>query len=103
MQILNDTVYNPEMNMKGQGAPESVVNARPGLDIGAASTWGNAVIDYDKAELEKAAALLLKDYDKLKDSAGYQYDLANVLEQVLSNTAQEYQKKMADAFREGER
>ena len=60
MQILNDTVYNPEMNMKGQGAPESVVNARPGLDIGAASTWGNAVIDYDKAELEKAAALLLK-------------------------------------------
>lgn len=46
-------------------------------------------------------ALLLKDYDKLKDSAGYQYDLANVLEQVLSNTAQEYQKKMADAFREG--
>ena len=90
MQILNDTVYNPELNMKGQGAPESVVNARPGLDIGAASTWGNAVIDYDKAELEKAAALLLKGYDKLKDSAGYQYDLANVLEQVLSNTAQEY-------------
>lgn len=102
MQILNDTVYNPELNMKGQGAPESVVNARPGLDIGAASTWGNAVIDYDKAELEKAAALLLKDYDKLKDSAGYQYDLANVLEQVLSNTAQEYQKKMANAFREGD-
>lgn len=102
MQILNETVYNPALNMKGQGAPESVVNARPGLDIGAASTWGNAVIDYDKAELERAAALLLEDYDKLKDSAGYQYDLANVLEQVLSNTAQEYQKKMADAFREGD-
>lgn len=100
MQILNETVYNPALNMKGQGAPESVVNARPKLDIGAASTWGNAVIDYDKTELEKAAALLLKDYDKLKDSAGYQYDLANVLEQILSNTAQEYQKKMANAFRE---
>lgn len=100
MQILNDTVYNPALNMKGQGAPESVVNARPKLDIGAASTWGNAVIDYDKAELEKAASLLLKDYDKLKDSAGYQYDLANVLEQILSNTAQEYQKKMSNAFRE---
>ena len=37
-------------------------------------------------------------YDKLKDSAGYQYDLANVLEQILSNTAQEYQKKMSSAF-----
>ena len=61
--------------MKGQGAPESVVNARPGLDIGAASTWGNAVVDYDKKKLEKAAELLLADYDKLKNSAGYQYDL----------------------------
>ena len=88
--------------MKGQGAPESVVNARPGLDIGAASTWGNAVVDYDKKKLEKAAELLLADYDKLKNSAGYQYDLANVLEQVLSNTAQEYQKKMAAAFRSGD-
>ena len=102
MQILNDTVYNPALNMKGQGAPESVVNARPKLDVSAASTWGNAVIDYDKEDLEEAARLLLEDYDKLKDSDGYQYDLANVLEQVLSNTAQEYQKKMTSAFREGD-
>lgn len=102
MEILHDTVYNPNLNMKGQGAPESVVNARPGLNIGAASTWGNAVVDYDKKKLEKAAGLLLADYDKLKNSAGYQYDLANVLEQVLSNTAQEYQKKMAAAFRSGD-
>ena len=44
--------------------------------------------------LEDAARLLLADYDLLKDRAGYQYDLANVLQQVLSNSAQEYQKKM---------
>ena len=98
LHILHETVYNPALNMKGQGAPESVVNARPQLNIGAASTWGNAEIDYNKEDLERAAALLLKDYDKLKNSAGYQYDLANVLEQVLSNTAQEYQKKMTAAF-----
>ena len=64
------------LNGLGQGAPESVVNARPNLTIGAASTWGNAVISYEKGDLEEAAALLLADYDKLKDSAGYQYDLA---------------------------
>ena len=98
LHILHETVYKPELNMKGQGAPESVVNARPQLNIGAASTWGNAEIDYNKEDLERAASLLLKDYDKLKNSAGYQYDLANVLEQVLSNTAQEYQKKMTAAF-----
>ena len=48
------------------------------MDIGAASTWGNAVISYDKAKLEKAAELLLKDYDKLKDSDTY--EVSNHLE-----------------------
>ena len=96
--ILKDTVYKAEYNNRGQGAPESVVNARPALSINAASTWGNAVVGYDKVELEKAAALLLEDYDTLKDSEGYMYDVANVLQQVLSNSAQEYQKKMASAY-----
>lgn len=98
MEILNDTVYKPELNMKGQGAPESVVNARPALDISAASTWGNAIVDYNKEDLEKAAKLLLQDFDILKDSEGYRYDLANVLEQVLSNSAQEYQRAMTRAY-----
>ena len=101
MLILNDTVYNPELNMKGQGAPENVINARPAESISAASTWGNSVIDYDKTKLEKALALLLEDYDKLKDSEGYRYDLANVAQQVISNTAQEYHKKMAAAISAG--
>ena len=96
--ILKDTVYKASLNNLGQGAPESVVNARPALNIQAASTWGNAVVSYDKVKLEEAAALLLADYDILCDSEGYQYDVANVLQQVLSNSAQEYQKKMAAAY-----
>ena len=96
--ILKDTVYKSELNNLGQGAPESVVNARPALSIGAASTWGNAVISYDKEKLEEAAELLLEDYDKLKNSEGYMYDVANVLQQVLSNSAQEYHQKMANAY-----
>ena len=96
--ILKDTVYKSSLNNLGQGAPESVVNARPALNIQAASTWGNAVVSYDKVKLEEAAALLLEDYDLLKGSEGYLYDVANVLQQVLSNSAQEYQKKMTAAY-----
>lgn len=102
LEILTETVYKSSLNMKGQGAPESVVNAKPALNIGAASTWGNAIVDYDKVELEKAAALLLEDYDTLNSSVGYRYDLANILQQVLSNTAQEYQKKMTSAINAGD-
>ncbi|MBR4862725.1 MAG: alpha-N-acetylglucosaminidase C-terminal domain-containing protein, partial [Firmicutes bacterium] len=97
-EILKETVYKSDLNNLGQGAPESVVNARPALSIQAASTWGNAVVSYDKVQLEKAAQLLLEDYETLKNSEGYLYDVATVLQQVLSNSAQEYQKKMAAAY-----
>ena len=96
--ILLDTVYKGELNNLGQGAPESIVNARPGLVSKPASSWGNAVISYDKSEIIKAANLLVVDYDLLKGSMGYKYDLITILQQVLSNTAQDVHLEMADAF-----
>ncbi len=96
--ILAETVYKDSLNRAGQGAPESVVNARPALSIGAASTWGNSSIGYDRVELEKAARLLLEDYDTLSASDAYLYDLADVLKQVLSNSAQVIHGKMANAY-----
>ncbi len=100
--IYNDTVYNPDLNNLGQGAPESVVNARPAASISAASTWGNAVIQYDKADLEEAARFLLADYDTLKNSEAYLYDVADLLKQILSNTAQEYYNSMITAYQSGD-
>ena len=97
-KIFINTVYKGELNNLGQGAPESIVNARPGLVSKPASSWGNAVISYDKKELIKAAKLLLEDYDLLKDSMGYKYDLITVLQQVLSNTAQDVHLQMATEF-----
>lgn len=97
-RILLDTVYKSEFNNLGQGAPESIVNSRPTLVSKPASSWGNAVICYDKKELIKAAKLLAKDYDLLKDSMGYKYDLTSVLQQVLSNKAQDVHLEMAEAF-----
>lgn len=97
-KILLDTVYKAKYNMLGQGAPESIVNARPNLAINAASTWGNAVISYDKELLKEARTLLLADYDKLKDSPGYIYDVITLTQQVLSNDAQELHIRMSGAF-----
>ena len=42
--------------------------------------------------------LLLKDYDQFKDNEAYMYDIANVEQQVLSNSAQEVHRRMAAAF-----
>ena len=98
-EILLNTVYKAELNNLGQGAPESVVNSRPTLEVNRpASSWGNAVISYDKNELIKVAKLLLLDYDKFGDGLGYRYDLVTVLQQILSNTAQDVHFDMAEAF-----
>lgn len=99
-RLLRKTVYNPSLNHNGEGAPESVVNARPAFEIRSASSWGTAVIGYDKHEFERAVRLLLEDYDVLKQSDGYLFDLADCLKQVLSNTAQEYHHTMVQAYRE---
>ena len=99
-RLLRKTVYNPSLNHNGEGAPESVVNARPAFQIRSASSWGTAVIGYDKHEFERAVRLLLEDYDVLKQSDGYLFDLADCLKQVLSNTAQEYHHTMVQAYRE---
>ncbi len=96
--IFLDTVYKASLNNLGQGAPESIVNARPTLESRPASSWGNAVISYDKEELKTAVRLFLKDYEKFKESKGYRYDVVTALQQVLSNTAQDVHLKMASAF-----
>lgn len=98
-RVLRTTVYNPSLNHNGEGAPESVVNARPAFEIRSASSWGTAVIGYDKHEFERAVQLLLEDYDTLRQSDGYLFDLADCLKQVLSNTAQEYHNTMVQAYR----
>lgn len=97
-RLLRKTVYNPSLNHNGEGAPESVVNARPASRICSASSWGTAIIGYDKHEFERAVRLLLEDYDRLKQSDGYLFDLADCLKQLLSNTAQEYHSTMVRAY-----
>lgn len=88
LKIQLNTVYNSKLNNLGQGAPESVINSRPKKKIVAASTWGNAVIQYPKTDLEKSLRKLFNDYNQLKNSEGYEFDLVSLSMQVLSNTAQ---------------
>ncbi len=97
---LKNTVYKAECNMLGQGATESIINARPAFDIKTASAWGNAIIGYDRCLLEKALELLERDYELLKHSDGYMYDLTSVRLQVISNRVSEYPPRLKRHFEE---
>ena len=102
MLIMKDTVYKSSLNMAGQGSPESVINGRPTLAGGKASTWGNGSIGYSAIKLENALKLLLTDYDTLSASDAYLYDVADVLKQQLSNYAITAHQTMATAYRSGD-
>lgn len=102
LKLLKETVYNPLLNEHGEGAPESVINARPALHAHSPSTWGNDVVAYDKKTFEKAVGLFLEDCEDFSAFEGYRFDAVDLLKQVLSNTAQEYQKNMARAFAESD-
>ena len=98
--ILLRTVYLAKCNQLGQGAPESIVNARPDFVIPSASAWGNAKIGYSAKELEKAGDLLLEDYETLCRSEGYLYDVVTILQQILSNRALVCHQEMVEAYEE---
>lgn len=96
--ILLRTVYLAKYNQLGQGAPESIVNARPDFIISSASAWGNSKIGYPLEELEKAGILLLEDYETLCSSEGYLYDVVTILQQILSNRAFVSHKELVEAY-----
>ncbi len=99
-KILLNTAYANKHDTY-QGAAETVINARPTDNFSAASTWGNSTIRYDKAELDQALLLLAENYEAFQASPAFQYDLADVAEQVLCNAAVEYHKLMVQAKNEG--
>ncbi len=98
LKILKETVYKAELNMLGQGAPECILNSRPGFEIKAASTWGNAKIGYNPKELKTALEYMKQDYDLLKHSEGYAYDLTSINLQVLANEMIPYHQRLKICF-----
>lgn len=99
-KILLKTAY-ADKGITYQGAAETVINARPSDSFNAASSWGNSNILYDKKELDQALLLLAENYEAFQSSPAFQYDLADVAEQVLCNAAVEYHKLMVQAKNNG--
>ncbi len=101
--IWKDTAYNPIYNTRGEGAAESVINARPKLDITKVSEWGNVKVEYDKKLFQRGVELFLKEYEELKEVKGYLYDAIDLKRQIIANEEEELLKDMTEAFQNGEK
>ena len=95
---LTGSVY--DCRTRQQGATESVMCARPSLDVRSVSTWSTAQPYYQADSLVKAAALLLACGHSLRSSDNFAYDLTDVMRQVLADSAYALSRQIAPAARQ---
>lgn len=99
--ILLDTVYNPVTDIYHEGASESIINARPSLEIESASKWGSIHKNYDSEKLEKVVKIYISKYDEFKGNEGYIVDLIDIASEVIINLASEYYQIIQSYYNEG--
>ena len=82
-EILLETVYRPATHAD---PPESIINVRPQFNAKQSAPNGSMSKNYDLKKFEKALNYLMKDYEQLKDSEGYLYDVIDFLRQAVANS-----------------
>lgn len=95
--LLQQSVYN--ISRVQQGTSESLLCARPALEIANVSTWGPKGINYDTTMVRDAAKRLFEAYEECSASEGYLYDLVDVTRQAVADLSREIHKELIEAYR----
>ena len=96
-QIFLQTAYisHPE---RQEGPTESLLCARPSLDINSVSTWGTRKIFYNTGLFETGVKHLIDASGSFKNVPTYRFDLINAVRQVLANKSQVFHTRMKEAY-----
>ncbi|MEG2478671.1 MAG: alpha-N-acetylglucosaminidase [Mucinivorans sp.] len=101
-QILGSTAYNAPYDTPKEGTCESVLCARPALEIEHVSTWGNTDMYYDNEQLERALQLMMSVAEKFRGCNNFEYDLVDLARQVVANRAHILLPQIRTAFDRGD-
>ena len=97
-KMLLQTIYsNPGYQ---EGPPESVLCARPALELRSASSWGRLKKGYDTALFVKAVQAFATAAPSFGNSETYKIDLINFVRQVIANRADTVFANMVTAYNE---
>jgi alpha-N-acetylglucosaminidase len=95
--VLMDSVY------KSGQVVDSLIAARPALEVKNAAPNGYVVAFRQQKELVEAWRLMLEGAEELADSDTYRFDLVNLGRQVLSNHAVWLHRRVVKAYQDGDR
>lgn len=99
--ILGNSVYACPDASTQEGTTESVFCARPKEVITSASTWGTSQLYYDPQEVVNAVRLMLSVAVRYRGNANFEYDLTDVVRQVLADKGNLLQKEAMKAYKNG--
>ncbi|WP_394656096.1 alpha-N-acetylglucosaminidase [Halosquirtibacter laminarini] len=101
-QTLRHTSYGQKLrkNESQQGTTESVLCARPHLNIRSTSSWGTNKRYYDGIELIKPWRQFMEAIPVVGESKAFDYDIVNLPKQVLDDYAQSLYDDLKVAVKE---
>ena len=102
-QLLARSVYGAGAKIVEQGCHESVLCARPALDVYQVSSWSEMEEFYNPDDVIRAAQLMVEAAHEVKANANFRYDLVDVTRQAIAEQARYVYDEIVAAYKAKDR
>ncbi len=102
-QLLARSVYGAGAKIVEQGCHESVLCARPALDVYQVSSWSEMEEFYNPDDVINAARLMVEASREVKANANFCYDLVDVTRQAIAEQARYVYDEIVAAYKAKDR
>ena len=97
--LLARSVYGAGAKIVEQGCHESVLCARPALDVYQVSSWSEMEDFYNPDDVINAARLMVEASREVKANANFRYDLVDVTRQAIAEQARYVYDEIVAAYK----
>lgn len=97
--LLARSVYGAGAKIVEQGCHESVLCARPALDVYQVSSWSEMEEFYNPDDVIRAAQLMVEASREVKANANFRYDLVDVTRQAIAEQARYVYDEIVAAYK----
>lgn len=101
--LLARSVYGASAKVAEQGCHESVLCARPALDVYQVSSWSMMEEYYNPDDVIRAARLMVEASHEMPANANFRYDLVDVTRQAIAEQARLVYDEVVAAYRAKDR
>lgn len=101
--LLARSVYGAGDKIVEQGCHESVLCARPALDVYQVSSWSEMEEFYNPDDVIRAARLMVEASHEVKSNANFRYDLVDVTRQAIAEQARYVYDEIVAAYKAKDR